>query len=128
MPCAFGSAWEQSQSRGNEKIRLSAWIGGLPEQAVITQAILRDGDGIVLLSDSAAVVELWHTGRIVGSRIIGLLREKHVVFAEFVRACSRIFRWRFVPKRQMAVPAAEIGAEDAAIVGEARQSKFVEQK
>jgi hypothetical protein len=88
------------------------------EEIVVPQAVLRDRDRVVLQADAAVIVEQRHTGGIVGAGIVGLIREQHVVFAEFGGTRIRILCRSLVPECEMALPAEEVGAENASIVAE----------
>ena len=52
------------------------------------------------------------------SRVVGLFGEEHVVLAELAGIGIGIFGRRFVPESELAFGAQDVGAEDAAIVGE----------
>jgi len=51
-------------------------------QIEIPQTPLCNGDGVVLLTNTAVVVELWNTVWIGGAGVASLLREIHVVLAK----------------------------------------------
>ena len=59
------------------------WVRAAAEEIVVSQSVLRDGDGVVLQADLAVIVELRNAAGIVEALIVGLLGEQHVVFAEF---------------------------------------------
>src|ERR1051326_4525568 len=102
---------------GDEEEFLTAvGIGGAAEEIVVSQAVLRDGDGVVLQADVAVIVELGDTGGVVSAAVVGFLGEEHVVLAECCRAGVGIFGGSFVPESEMAFAAEHVGAEDAAVV------------
>jgi hypothetical protein len=86
---------------GYEEFSAAFRIGGLAEEIVVSHGVLRDRDGVVLQADFAVIVELRNAGGIVGTLIVGLLGELHVVFAEFAGRCIRIFCGSFMPEGQV---------------------------
>jgi len=101
-----------------EKLFSSPWVCSSLPQVVVSQSVLRDRDGIVLPADLAVIVEQRDAFGVVGSLVVGLIGEEHVVLAEFVGDGVWILRRGFVPEREMALAAENIGAEDASVVGE----------
>ena len=65
----------------NEEFSAALGVSRAAELVVVSQAVLCDRDGVVLHTDFAVIVELGKARGVVGARIVGLLREKHVVFA-----------------------------------------------
>ena len=104
-----------------EEFLAARWIGAAAKEVVICQAILRDGNGVVLQADLAVVVELRNAGRIVMPLIVRLLGEQHVVLAEVAAVCMRIRCGSFVPEGQLALATEKVGTEDAAVIIETRQ-------
>src|SRR5271169_3991396 len=88
---------------GNDKeFSPTLWVRAAPVQVVVSQSILRDGDGVVLQADPAVIVELRNAGGIIEALIVGLLGEQHVVFAEFARGRIWILSGGFVPEGEVA--------------------------
>ena len=56
--------------------------------------------------------------RVVSARIVGLFGEEHVILAKLTGTGIGIFRRRVVPESQLAFAAQDVGAENAAAVGE----------
>lgn len=90
-------------------------------KVVVAQSVLRDGDGVILHSDVAVIVELRNTFCIVGTLVVSFFRERHVIFAELGGACVRIFSGSFVPEGEMTLASDQVSTEDAAVVGEGGQ-------
>src|SRR5579859_3215294 len=110
----------RGQPVGNQEKFLAAfWIGSAAPEVVVAQSKLRDGDGIVLQADVAVIVELRNAGWIVSAAVVSFLREEHIVLAEFAGSGVRIFGGSFVPEREMAFAAEDVGAKDTPVVGEA---------
>src|SRR5208283_2880899 len=66
---------------GSEEKFLSPFkIAALTEKVVVAQAVLRDGDRVVLHADTSVIVKQRNAVWIVSTRIVGLLGEQHVVF------------------------------------------------
>src|SRR5215831_11884558 len=93
-------------------------ITGAPPKVVVAQSVLGDCNRVVLQADLAVIVQLRNADGIVGSLIVGLLGEGHVIFPEFGDRCVGVFSRRLMPKGQVALPAQQVGAENAAIVVE----------
>lgn len=106
---------------GEEEFSAAVGGGGAAVKIVVSQAVLRDRNGVVLQADVAVIVELRNARGIVVTLIVGLLGEGHVVFAEFGGGGVGIFRGSFVPESEMAFAAEEVGAEDSSVVAEAGQ-------
>ena len=62
-------------SRRRRGISAAAGIGGTAAEVVVSEAVLRDGDGVVLQADVAVIVELRDAGGIVGAAVVGLFGE-----------------------------------------------------
>src|ERR1700757_5005591 len=95
------------------------WIATGAELVVISETPLRDRDGVVLESDGAAIVEHRDAVGVVVSGVIGLLAKQHVVLTDSAGVGLKgawIDGWRFVPEAQLALPGAEVGAENAPVV------------
>lgn len=108
---------------GNPHEDLTAiYFSSAEEQVVIAQPVLRDCDGIVLSSDLAAVIELGYAGGVVNASVVRFLCEQHIVLAEFAGVRIEIFFRSFVPEGKVTLPAEKIGANDAAVIVEARQT------
>ncbi len=90
-----------------------------PKQVIVSQTILRDGDGIVLTADSSLIVEQGNVDGIEGPGIVCFFAKQHVVLAQFVCQSIGIFFRRFMPKTEMAAASEQIGTRNAAIVVEA---------
>src|SRR5208283_3466491 len=113
---------------GSEEKFLSPFkIAALTEKVVVAQAVLRDGDRVVLHADTSVIVKQRNAVWIVSTRIVGLLGEQHVVFAEFAGGRMRIRCWSLVPEGEVALPTEKVGAEDASIVAETRQERSIAQ-
>src|ERR1051326_2094950 len=113
------------QPVGNqEKLFAALGIGGAAPEIVVAQSKLRDGDGIVLQADLAVIVELRNAGWIVSAAVVGFLGEEHVVLTEFPGSGVRIFGGSFVPEREMAFAAEDVGAKDTPVVGEGGHGAF----
>ena len=83
---------------GEEELSAALRVGGLAKEIVVSQAVLRDRDGVVLQADFAVIVELRDARGIVRTLIVGLLGELHVVFAELAGGGMGIFGGSFVPE------------------------------
>src|SRR5258708_506478 len=106
-----------------EEFSTPLWLGASPVEIVISQAILRDHDGVVLQADLAVIVELRHSGRIVMTLVVRLLGEQHVVFAQFPDRRIRIRGRSLVPKCEVALASEEVSAEDTPVIAEAGQAE-----
>src|SRR5579863_1755855 len=103
---------------GEEESLAAGGIGGAAEKIVVAQAVLRDRDGVVLQADVAVIVELRHSGGIVGALVVGFFGEEHVVLAQVGDSGVAIGGGSFVPEGEMAFATEEVGAEDASVVAE----------
>ena len=108
----------------NNEFSAAFWVGAAAEEIVVSQAVLRDGDGVVLQADLAVIVELRNAGGIIRALIVRLLGEQHVIFAELARSRVRILRGSFVPEGEVAFATDEVGAENAAVIAETGQAGF----
>ena len=106
---------------GQEKLFSSFEIAAATEEVVVPQAVLRNRDWVVLPADAAVIIEDWDAVGIVGTRIVGLLGEQHVIFAEFAGGRIWILCGSLVPEGEMALPPEEVGTENASIVAETGQ-------
>jgi len=110
-----------------EKLAAAVKIAGALPEIVVAESVLGDGDGVVLKSDAAVIVELGNARSIVGASVVRFLGEGHVVFAELSWRGVRILYGRFVPESEMAFASKQIGAEDASVVVEAGQAFILRQ-
>ena len=106
---------------GEKEFALAFGICGAAKEIVISQGVLRDCDGVVLAANLAVIVKLRDAVRVVDALVVSFLGEEHVIFAEVAGGGIEILRGSFMPEGEVAFAAEEVGAEDAAVVVQARQ-------
>src|SRR5207245_1610423 len=100
----------------SEELFLALFLAPAAKQVVIPQAPLSDGNRVVLQADLSVVIQQRNTSRIVGATIIGLLEERHVVFAKFCDGCAGIHLRLIVPEGKLAFAWDEVGTAYTPVV------------
>lgn len=109
-----------------EELFFSVGLAGTVPQVAVSQTVLSDGDRVILQTDMTVIVELGNAVRVVGSLIIRLFGEEHVVLAELTRARVMIFRGFFVPESEVTIAAEYIGTQDTTVIAERGQGRTIE--
>src|SRR5690348_8867922 len=86
------------------------------KQIEVAQAELRDGYGVVLPPELAAVVEQRNALLVKRPCIIGLLHKRHVVLPQSPRRKAPVHLRIIVPKRKVAVAPPQVRGEDSPII------------
>jgi hypothetical protein len=103
---------------GAEELLPPRRIASKAPLVVIAQPILRDRDRVILHADVAVIIKFWNAGAIERPRVVRLLREEHVIGAEFIGRGIGVLCRSLVPKGQLALASEEIGTEDSTVVAE----------